>query len=137
MKELGPYHSAILTGGKVKTLLRRVLNNGIMLMLIVNMVNEDKPEQVLLSEVTEDMVVEQVLLVNGEHVNVNNANVEQVLIVDGDCVDVNTETGENANRDGDTETLENADVNNGNEAGNVDKTKVSSIEDLVCTTTCP
>ena len=58
MKELGPYHSAILTGGKVKTLLSRVVNNVIVLMLIVNVVNEDKPKQVLLSEVTEDMDVE-------------------------------------------------------------------------------
>ena len=60
MKELGPYNSAILTGGKVKTLLSRVVNNVIVLMLIVNVVNEDKPEQGLLSEVTEDVAVEQV-----------------------------------------------------------------------------
>ena len=70
------------------------------------------------------MAVEQVLLVNGDHVDVNNANVEQVLLVDVVGVEVNTETGENANRDGDTETLENADVNNGNKAGNANKTKV-------------
>jgi hypothetical protein len=73
MKELGPYHSAILTGGKVKNLLSRVVNNVIVLMLIVNVVNKDKPEQVLLSEVIEDVAVEQVLLVNGDHVDVNNA----------------------------------------------------------------
>ena len=86
----------------------------------------------MLSEVIEDMAMEQVLLVNGDHVDVNNANVEQVLLMDMDGVDVNTETGENANRDRDTETLENADVNNGNKAGNVNKTKVRSIEALVC-----
>ena len=50
--------------------------------------------------------------------------------MDVDGVEVNTETGENANRD--TETLENVDVNNGNKAGNANKTKVRSIEDLVC-----
>ena len=66
MKELGPNHSAILTGGKVKTLLSQVVNN--VIVLIVNMVNKDK-----LSKVTEDVAVEQVLLVNGDHVNVNNA----------------------------------------------------------------
>jgi hypothetical protein len=101
-------------------------------MLIVNVVNEDKPEQALLSEVTEDLTVERVLLSNGDHVDVNNANVEQVLLVDMDGVEVNTETGENAKRGGDTETLENADVNNGNKAGNANKTKVHSIEALVC-----
>jgi hypothetical protein len=81
-------------------------------------VNEDKPEEALLSEVTKDVAVEQVLLVNGDHVDENNATVEQVLLGDVDGVEVNTETGENANRDGDTKTLENADENNGNKAGN-------------------
>ena len=135
MKELGPYHSAILTGGKVKTLLSRVVNNVIVLMLIVNVVNEDKPEQVLLSEVTEDVAVEQVLLVNGDHVDVNNANadvvndvnvdvnednpeqilltvvtevvdVEQVLLENVDHVDVNTETVENADVDVNAEDVD-------------------------------
>ena len=107
----------------------------------------------------EDEDVEQVLLVKGDHVDVNNANadvvndvnvemnednpeqilltvvtkdvdVEHVLLMNVDRVDVNTGTEENA--DGDTETLDNADVNNGNEAGNANKTKVRSIEALVC-----
>jgi hypothetical protein len=158
MKELGPY-SAILTGGKAKSLLSWVVNNVIVLMLIVNVVNEnnvneDNPEQVLKKVVAED--VEQVLLVN---VNVNNADVvnenninvdvsednpeqillnvvtedvEQVLLLNLDHMDLNTETVENGDGDVDIETVENADVSNGNVAGNVNRTKVRSIEALVC-----
>jgi hypothetical protein len=100
MKELGPY-SAILTGGKAKSLLSRVVNNVIVLMLIVNMVNEDNSEQG-----DQDVDVEQVLLVNEDHVEVNNANADVVN------VDVNED--------------------NGNVAGNANRTKVRSIEALVC-----
>ena len=64
MKELGPY-SAILTGGKEKSLLSRVVNNVIVLFLIVNVVNEnnvnvdvneDNPEQILMNQVVENNV---------------------------------------------------------------------------------
>jgi hypothetical protein len=79
------------TGGKAKSLLSRLVNNVIVLMLIVNVVNEDKPEEVLLSEVTEDVAVEQVLLVNGEEVDVNNANADVVNDVN---VDVNEDNPE-------------------------------------------
>ena len=49
-----------------------------------------------------------------------------------DHMDVNTETVENADGDVDTETVENVDVNNVSVNVNVNKTKVRSIEDIVC-----
>jgi hypothetical protein len=83
----------------------------------VNNIDEKNPDKVLLADVNaEDVDMEQVLLVNVDHV----------------VVDENTETVENADVDVNTETVENADVNNGNVTVNVNRTKVRSIEALVC-----
>jgi hypothetical protein len=95
MKELSPFHSAILTGGKVKTLLSRVVKSVIMLMLIneigdnisVNVENEDNPGQVLQNQVVDGVNVDVVnednpgqALQNQVGDNGNVDNLEQVLL---------------------------------------------------------
>jgi hypothetical protein len=123
MKELGPNHSAILTGGKVKTLLSRVVKSMVVLMLIngigdnisVNAENEDNPGHVLQNQVVDGVNVDMVnednpgqALQNQVGDNGNVDNLEQVLLSleDVNAVDaIDAAIKENAV---DAETEENA-----------------------------
>jgi hypothetical protein len=73
MRELGPY-SAILAGGKAQSLLSRVVNSVIVLMLInvivdnMNVVNEDNLGQICLNQV---VAVSNMNTVDVDNVDVN------------------------------------------------------------------